>query len=437
VGWKDSRRACFVAEERVGVATALAHPGSSQHKDVLVTVVVEVGMQQVESAGEALEPRLAGALLEPAIPQIAEKAHRVRESDGRRHDIEQAIAVEVVHDRTARELGARHADIRPHVQETPDVVVGAEDVGGDEPLRRHPVGILAQGHVGDIEQPPSGQVVRMAGQQVGEHRAGHQGIVAGAVDAAAPQGQQAGVGVVVAEAVGQFAAPHVAERLAERQVDVVDLEQGHLEGLGHGPHSPDLHQRLFEPVDLEQFSGELESRLEFPLRLRVPLKCPAKHINPAEVEEPILHRIGLPRQLIEQPCHLNRARSPGVGRTAGLPGRGGAWGRVLSGGCGYPDHPSQDHPREDPRKQASGKRTCQPRDEPPSEQTRLSVGQRQNACTGLGICSHGWVSVVWHRKSSRKSDGLSRNDSVGRKGMALRILSQDEARARRGPIEGP
>ena len=31
----------------------------------------------------------------------------------------------------------------------------------------------------------------------------------------------------------------------------------------------------------------------------------------------------------------------------------------------------------------------------------------------------------------------SRNDSVGRKGMASRILSQDEARARRGPMEGP
>ena len=28
-----------------------------------------------------------------------------------------------------------------------------------------------------------------------------------------------------------------------------------------------------------------------------------------------------------------------------------------------------------------------------------------------------------------------RNDSVGRKGMASRILSQDEARARRGPME--
>jgi hypothetical protein len=33
--------------------------------------------------------------------------------------------------------------------------------------------------------------------------------------------------------------------------------------------------------------------------------------------------------------------------------------------------------------------------------------------------------------------GLSRNDSVGRKGIAGRILSQDEARARRGTMESP
>ena len=32
---------------------------------------------------------------------------------------------------------------------------------------------------------------------------------------------------------------------------------------------------------------------------------------------------------------------------------------------------------------------------------------------------------------------LSRNDSVGSKVMVWRILSQDEARARSGPIEGP
>ena len=32
---------------------------------------------------------------------------------------------------------------------------------------------------------------------------------------------------------------------------------------------------------------------------------------------------------------------------------------------------------------------------------------------------------------------LSRSDSVGRKGMASLILSQDEARARRAPMGGP
>lgn len=32
---------------------------------------------------------------------------------------------------------------------------------------------------------------------------------------------------------------------------------------------------------------------------------------------------------------------------------------------------------------------------------------------------------------------LSRSDSVGRKAMALRSLSQDQARARRAPMGGP
>jgi hypothetical protein len=45
-------------------------------------------------------------------------------------------------------------------------------------------------------------------------------------------------------------------------------------------------------------------------------------------------------------------------------------------------------------------------------------------------CRYDLVSAVFGQV-------LSRNDSVGRKVMALRSLSQDGARARRAPMGGP
>jgi hypothetical protein len=63
------------------------------------------------------------------------------------------------------------------------------------------------------------------------------------------------------------------------------------------------------------------------------------------------------------------------------------------------------------------------------------------SCTALAEDFEGNIHLLKLQQSGVRSLGAPampiRNDSVGRKGMASRILSQDEARARRGPIEGP
>jgi len=126
LGGRGGFRAVVVEEQ----APAVLH----RQEEVRPAVVVVVGMHEVESASQALEAHLAGALLEPAVPQVVEETHRVREPDGRRDDIEQAVAVEIVHGDPTVKLGAGEADVRPDVEEAPEVVVRAKDVGGDEPL---------------------------------------------------------------------------------------------------------------------------------------------------------------------------------------------------------------------------------------------------------------------------------------------------------------
>ena len=79
-------------------------PGAAQDVDVEVAVVVVVGLHQVEPAEEAGEPRLGGALDEPAVAVVAEVARARAVSKVGGDEVEVAVAVEVVDDHAAGEV---------------------------------------------------------------------------------------------------------------------------------------------------------------------------------------------------------------------------------------------------------------------------------------------------------------------------------------------
>ncbi len=77
--------------------------------------------------------------------------------DRGREEVGQSVAGEVIEDATPGHI--RSADVQAHVGrdvfELSDVELGAKNVTGDQERFWHVVGIFAERHVGEIEQPAS------------------------------------------------------------------------------------------------------------------------------------------------------------------------------------------------------------------------------------------------------------------------------------------
>ncbi len=122
-----------------------------------------------------------------------EEAELVRESDGGDHQVEAAVAVEVLEDRASRQGVEVEAGLPGHVVEA------WQRKGGGERAGRYPLpywdarGIGPQGHVGDVEEPTSAEVVRRPGQDLREGLDGPGGAFAAEVNALPADGGEAGV----------------------------------------------------------------------------------------------------------------------------------------------------------------------------------------------------------------------------------------------------
>ena len=71
----------------------------------------------------------------------------------RHDDVEQPVAVEVLDDRAAGHAVHAEPDLGRHVGEARQRIGRREPRRADTERRRHPVGISAEGHVGDVQQP--------------------------------------------------------------------------------------------------------------------------------------------------------------------------------------------------------------------------------------------------------------------------------------------
>ena len=200
-----------VAQERVRVPSPLLHPAAPQHEDVRITVIVVVGVDDVQAARLADQARRFGAVGERPIAVVAEVPHLVAHSHGREHDVEEAVAIEVIQDGPAGVSLDGQAQPGRDVVEPLDVVFGGEDLRRDAPLRRHLVRIFPQGHVGDVHEPAGAEVVRTGFENGGElsnrgARAARHGVQAGSLDR-----HQARVDAVVGDTVLLLAQTHETE----------------------------------------------------------------------------------------------------------------------------------------------------------------------------------------------------------------------------------
>jgi hypothetical protein len=76
-------RPAVVAQQRVGHAPVLLEPCAAQHDHVHVAVLVDVGVQQVEAAGDTRQPQLRAAVAEAPVALVAQEGERVAQAPRR------------------------------------------------------------------------------------------------------------------------------------------------------------------------------------------------------------------------------------------------------------------------------------------------------------------------------------------------------------------
>ncbi len=126
-------------------------------------------------------------------------------------EVEEAVAVEVFHDSAAGVGGDVDAGFGGDVVEAAEGVLGAEEAGGDEVCGRDVGGVAAELHLGDVEEPAGAGVVGIGGEERGVFADCALGTLGAVVHAGGVDGEEAGAGGVVGEAVLLLAEAEVGE----------------------------------------------------------------------------------------------------------------------------------------------------------------------------------------------------------------------------------
>src|SRR5580658_3549612 len=76
-----------------------AEPGTPHYENVQVSIVVVIGLDAIEPAELLHQPRGFGSVLESPVALIPVKHHRFSRVHRGENQVEQAIVVEIIHDR--------------------------------------------------------------------------------------------------------------------------------------------------------------------------------------------------------------------------------------------------------------------------------------------------------------------------------------------------
>ncbi len=225
-----------VAQQRV------AHrdlPATAMDEQVEIAVVVVVGVAGVEAAQLRRQARGLGAVLEGAVAAVAIEARRGAEVDRRQHDVEPAVAVEVVDDGAAGGAVGADAGLPGDVGEARRRHLRAEQVGRQAMLRRHAVRVSPEQHRRQVQLPARLEVGRFAIGQPGEDVEGGLGTGEVVVASTVAQRKQAAIRVGHHQAVVDLALAHrgdadrlIVETPAGRQIRIVGGER--LQGVARG-----------------------------------------------------------------------------------------------------------------------------------------------------------------------------------------------------------
>ncbi len=99
----------------------------------MVAVVVVVGVDHVEAAGQSFESGFFNAVREAAVAVVAEVVHAALGIEGRDEDVEPPVAVEIVDDASAGQIEDVQAEPGSDVRQPGKLLIGGEHVFGDQP----------------------------------------------------------------------------------------------------------------------------------------------------------------------------------------------------------------------------------------------------------------------------------------------------------------
>ena len=297
-----------VAEEGIGVVALFLKPGAPKHQHVEVSIVVVVRLHQVQAAEFSGEARRTGAFLEVSVGRVAKKTERILHSHGRDHQVQIAVVVEIIHDRTSGECIEVKSGSAGAIREPGKIVFRGKNPWWYQEKWRHPVGMRAEGHVGKVEQPARLQVIRVPGELFLEDRDGSLRAEGFLMETTGLNGHQARIDGVVEQAVFLFAEPEVGQGGVHAQQGLFVF--GQLD-----PPFPDqfaqcfkLFDRLPAPACVQEFVCESVAQAHEAGRIGVRLferqpELPFEHLGRAPVQKGVLHRIRLQDNLAQSVRH--------------------------------------------------------------------------------------------------------------------------------------
>ena len=227
------------------MAPPLSQPGPPEHQDVGVPVVVVVGLQEVVPSVQAGEAHLDAALGEGAAAVVLVVAQpRARIAAGG-DQVQVAVAVEVLGDAAAARLEADQAPLERGVVEAREGLGRLEVLGRDPLLGGDALGVSAQGHVGQVQEPAGGGILGLDREDLPQEGDGLQRALPILVHARAPQGQDAALPGVLLHVVplltqaqpghGQLEGGRPDGRLGQLAAEGGELRAGHRQGLDRRP----------------------------------------------------------------------------------------------------------------------------------------------------------------------------------------------------------
>ena len=146
-------------------------PPAAHHEQIEVSVVVVVGLDQVDASQLVAEPGRA-RLGELSVRLLEEQVERLAGIDAGQGDVGPPVAVEVVHDGAAGATFTAEAEGRRNFGEGAGIFGGLKSRRRQERRGRHAVGIPSERHRDDVHEPAQLEVAWPGRECLGERRHG-------------------------------------------------------------------------------------------------------------------------------------------------------------------------------------------------------------------------------------------------------------------------